>query len=104
MTYVVHPASLEKVQLTNKLTRTQEILQNVALILCTPKGSLPLDREFGTDQSYVDKPPGVARTMLVAEVKEAMELEPRVELVDLSFDHSESGKLTPMVEVKILES
>ena len=34
----------------------EEILQNVRTILATPVGSVPLDRDFGVDMRFIDRP------------------------------------------------
>ena len=39
-------------------TETEEIMQNVAMILATPKFSVPLDRGLGLQMAFLDKPAG----------------------------------------------
>lgn len=105
MTYKVSPADLQHIRL-NETDEVASILQNVAVILATRKGTLPLYRQFGLQQNFVDKPIPVAKAMLYAEVKEAVEeYEPRVEVVGISFEEGTDipGKLIPTVEVKIRE-
>ena len=80
------------------------MLRNVAVIISTPKGSVPQYREFGLDMIWVDKPIPVARTMMVAPVREAvMRWEPRVTEVKVNpvEDPSQPGRLIPTVEVEI---
>lgn len=84
-----------------------EVLQNVRTILVTPRGSVPLDREFGISTGYIGKPVTAAKPALIAEVIEAVErYEPRanVESINLA-ENSESevilGKLTLEVEVSV---
>ena len=80
------------------------VLRNVAVIISTPKGSVPQYREFGLDMIWVDKPIPVARTMMVAPVREAvMRWEPRVTEVKVNpvEDPSQPGRLLPTVEVEI---
>lgn len=81
------------------------ILQNVAMILSTPKGSIPMYRDFGVNIEAVDRPVPVAKVMLRSEVKEAVELyEPRAEVVNVTFeqDREDPSRLIPTVEVEII--
>lgn len=79
-------------------------LRNIAVMLATRKGSVPLYREFGIPWDFVDKPMPVAKAMMVAPVREALERwEPRAAFVDIDFrqDLSRPGQLIPIVEVEI---
>ncbi len=95
-------------ELTNIRLREEnelrEILRNVAVILTTPKGSVPMYRTFGLDMSFLDKPMNVAKNMAVIPVREAIEeWEPRAEYKDMTLmpDPSNPGKLTFTVQIKI---
>lgn len=82
------------------------VLQNIAIILATRKGSVPLYREFGLDQSFLDRPIPVAKPMLYAAAKEAIEtFEPRATVINVAFaeDAAAPGRLRPIVEVEIHE-
>ena len=80
-----------------------EILQNVKTILTTPKGSVPLDRDFGLDTTLLDAPIPVAQARYTGEIVEAVEKdEPRVKVEQVSFDgDGEDGKLNVKVRVSI---
>ena len=54
----------------NEQETVNSVLQNIAVILTTPKGTVPLYRDFGLDMSFVDKPRPVAEVMMVAPVRE----------------------------------
>lgn len=87
----------------NEPDRIRSILQNVAIVLNTWKGSVPLYREFGINPEVVHRPTPVAKAMLQSEIREAVErFEPRVTVVGVTFDENENG-LIPSVEVNILE-
>ena len=46
----------------NEQETVSSVLQNIAVILSTPKGTVPQYRDFGLDNSFVDKPrPGADR-------------------------------------------
>ena len=103
MSYSVSAADLGNIRL-NESETVNAVLQNIALILATPKGSVPMYRDFGLSQEFLDKPIPVAKAMLVAEVREAIEIwEPRASVSDISFSQNalEPGKLDPTVQVEI---
>ena len=80
------------------------MLQNIAVLLATRQGTVPLYREFGLPMRFLDKPTHIARPMMVSEVKEAIErFEPRAAFVRVLFDQDAGvpGKLIPTVEVEI---
>lgn len=79
----------------------KSVLQNVALILNTRKGTVPMFRDFGLKQEFLDKPIEVAETIAYTEITEAIEeYEPRAEVVDISLAKSSNG-LKIIVEVDI---
>ncbi len=83
-------------------TEAKEILQNVRTIIKTTAGSVPLDRRFGVDASYVDKPMEKARAMLVSEILvKVRKYEPRVTVTAVDFTEDIDGILRPKVQVKI---
>lgn len=87
----------------NETDRTRSVLQNVGIVLSTWKGSVPLYRVFGISTEFMHKPVPVAKALLRAEIREAVErFEPRAEVVDVTFVESVDG-LIPTVEVNILE-
>lgn len=80
----------------------EEILQNIRTILSTIKGSVPLDREFGIDASYLDAPTPVAKAMLSSEILQAVrKYEPRAEITKIEFEGDLNGVLKPRIEVRI---
>lgn len=85
-------------------TEHKEILQNVRCIIATVKQSVPLDRAFGIDASFVDKPMVVAQAMFTSEIISAIQkYEPRVEVESVDWSGSIDGILTPKVRVSINE-
>lgn len=80
------------------------VLQNIAVILSTPMGTVPLYREFGLDWSFLDKPRPIAEVLMVAPVREAIQRwEPRARVLNVfpGDDPSRPGSLAPVVEVDI---
>jgi phage baseplate assembly protein W len=82
---------------------TEEVIQNLQMLLATPKYSVPLDREFGVSWEMADKPLNIAKTLLVGEIMDAVEkYEPRAEVTDITFTRDEiTGRIVPRLEVLI---
>jgi len=103
MSYTVSAADLTSVRF-NESDRVSSVLQNIAVILSTPKGSVPLYRTFGVDMTFLDKPSPVAKVMMVPAAREAIqEWEPRAEVLDVVpvEDPARPGKMMPRVKVDI---
>lgn len=104
MSYKVTAADLNNLRL-NETDPVKSVLQNVAIIIATRKGSVPLYREFGLSWAFLDRPIPAAKPMFFAEIKEAVEeFEPRAEVLNVTFaeDPLTPGKLIPTVEVNIV--
>lgn len=105
MSYKVSTADLNTIRL-NETDTVSAVLQNIAIILATRQGSVPLYREFGLTQEFVDKPLPVAKTLLFSEIREAIErFEPRASVIGITFETPKGspGVLIPIVEVNIIE-
>lgn len=103
MSYTISAADLRHIRFNETDTRAS-IVQNIAVILSTPKGSVPLYRDFGITVNVLDRPIPVAEVMMRSDIREAVEKwEPRVTVIGVEFsqDLSEPGKLIPTVEVEI---
>lgn len=102
MAYMVTAFELTNINMTPE-TVVEEVLQNIAMILSTPKFTVPLDRNFGLMEAFVDKPLPVAESLIVGDVMDAIEeYEPRAEVVNVTFLHDpEHGRIVPRVEVNI---
>ena len=103
MRYQVRGADTRVIHLA-ETERTAAALQNIAMILATRKGTVPLYRSFGLSQAFLDRPLPAAKVMMVAEIREAIETwEPRAEFVGVTFseDPARPGVLIPTVEVEI---
>ena len=102
MSYTVSPSNKRKIQF-NVTDPVESVLQNIAVILSTPKGSVPMYRDFGISTDILDRPIPVAKAMMTADIKEAIERwEPRATFVDVDFMEDErNGRLIPTVVVEI---
>jgi len=104
VSYKINATDLANIRF-NDPELVSSVLQNIAVILSTPKGSVPLYREFGLTAVFLDKPMPVAEMMMRAEIREAIEKwEPRAQFVGVTFTEniSQPGALWPTVEVEII--
>lgn len=102
MSYTVSPSNKRKIKF-NVTDPVESVLRNIAVILSTPKGSVPMYRDFGISVDILDRPIPVAKAMMTADIKEAIERwEPRALFISVEFMEDElNGRLIPMVEVEI---
>lgn len=87
-------------------SETAEILQNVKTILSTRKGEVPLHRDFGISWQHIDKPLPVAKSLMQADIIDAIEeFEPRAKVVSVDFEDGANnaldGILRPRVTINI---
>ncbi len=104
MSYKVNATDLTNIRFIETDTLSS-VLQNIAVLLSTPKGSVPQYREFGLSVIMLDKPTPVAKMMMRADVREAIERwEPRAQFVSMTFGEriTQPGTLWPTVEVEII--
>ena len=82
----------------------EEIFQNVRTILTTPKGTVPLLRDFGFSFEHLDKPIHLAQSLTRTEMIEAIERwEPRAK-VEKSAEDAMSGLSRPVITLSIGEN
>ncbi len=82
----------------------EDVLQCVKLLLSTPKGSVPLDRDFGVDWSIVDRPAGEVSQILKAHIaSQIRKYEPRVKVkkVELSGEELPDGRIKVRVLIEV---
>ncbi|ABO49753.1 GPW/gp25 family protein [Desulforamulus reducens MI-1] len=83
---------------------TKEILQNVRMILATPKFSCPMDRDFAWDPDVLDAPMNIVQGKIAQRLVEAIrKYEPRAEIVDVSFEGDINGTFKPVVRVRVAD-
>lgn len=103
MIYKVNSADDYSLELSQN-NKVYSVLQNIALLLNTKRGSVPMYRNFGLPMAFVDKPIDVAETMAFSEISEALEeFEPRAMLKNLYFEKGIDGKMSITVEVSIAD-
>ena len=88
-------------------TGTEEIVQNVKTILATARGTVPLDRAFGVERDFTDRPlPAAMARFTAAVVEEVEKQEPRVKVTGVRWpspaeNEAVEGRLTPVVRIRI---
>lgn len=83
-----------------------EVAQNVRMILTTPKGSVPLDRDFGLDFDVVDQPMPRARALMEVEIVEQVgRYEPRARVLAIRWQEDEpvamDGRARPVITIDV---
>lgn len=81
-------------------SRMEELDRQLALLLSTRVGSLPLERELGIKMDFVDKPPEVAKILYTQEVtKQVAKFIPWVRVRTVTWAYGEQGQLIPKVVI-----
>lgn len=79
------------------------VIQNIANILRTMKKEVPLNRDFGIDSSYIDKPILKIKASLMKDIlNQIEEFEDSVTVKTITFESDING-IYPVVEVEINE-
>jgi phage baseplate assembly protein W len=73
MSKVINTAAIKKITL-NESDTEKSVMQNIAIIIRTRMGTVPLYREFGLYHECVDKPMTVAAPEIIADLREAIEV------------------------------
>jgi phage baseplate assembly protein W len=84
------------------VTGITEVVQNCRTILTTRKGTVPLDRDFGISNDFIDSPMPKVRANAEQDIFSSFKkYEPRVVIkkIDWKADIL-SGKVTPHVEIE----
>lgn len=85
------------------LAKTEE---EVWIVLNTPAGSVPCNRDFGIDMTYMHLPDNVAMSVYASAAAEAIErFVPGLRVVQVTFDEESAGTdgLIPTIEVTSYE-
>ena len=87
-------------------SKAEAITQQLYIIIQSLKGEVPMYRDFGTDHAYKDMPMGVARSMYIGAISEAiLKYQPDVTLTQVNFaNNSDYGKFMKCsIEVTVNE-
>lgn len=102
MRYTIRSDRIYEISL-NETDRTKSILQNLSLLFATRKGTVPMYRDFGLNQTFIDKPQAVAQALALTDVIEAVDkYEPRAKVLSAhTVSDGLSGKTAIIVEIEI---
>lgn len=50
----------------------EELNRKISFLLSTPVGTMPLDREFGVDMTFLDMPSEASKSLYVAEDRKSV--------------------------------
>lgn len=74
--------------------------RQLALLLSTPAGTMPLDREFGINMDLLDMPPETAKSLYTAEVtKKINQFIPAVRVQEVTWTWNNNGTFSPKVVI-----
>lgn len=88
-----------KIRFNYDSPEAEDILRCLETLYSTRQGSQPLDRNFGLNWGFIDKPLPVAQQEYAFEViKKTKEYETRVKVQDVTYEFDEiSGKMKPVI-------
>lgn len=77
-----------------------ELDRQLALLLSTREGTMPLDRAFGLNMDFADMPTEAAKSLYTAEVTEKVsKFIPEVRVQEVTWTGGNTGKLFPKVVI-----
>ena len=82
-----------------------KIAESIRIVLNTPAGSIPSNREFGIDMTYLHLPDNAAKSAFAGAAAEAIErFVPNIRVNQVVFeDGGPPGTLNPLIEVTYYE-
>ena len=85
------------------LTISNDIKERLKLLLTTRIGTVVLDRDFGLDMSFIDKPLPIAKQLYTIEViNKIKKYEPDLKVQKITFQKGDSiEKIVPKVKITI---
>lgn len=91
-----------KMNFEEDIPEIEDIKRNLTSLYSTRAGTIPMDREFGLDNSFVSKPMPVAQNELALEIVEKTErYEPRVTVESVTYvTDSIIGKMVATVHLE----
>ena len=77
-----------------------EILRCLNTLLTTPAGTVPLDRDFGIDNSLLGYSIDVAQSLLAMEIIDKVaKYEPRASVLEIELEPNAEGQVTAKVVI-----
>lgn len=89
-----------KLEYTFSGDKLAELDRQLALLLSTREGTMPLDRDFGIRMDYLDKPPEVVKSLYTADVTKKVPIFiPWVRVYEVTWSHGDQGHIIPKVVI-----
>lgn len=86
--------------LREPLENQDDILRCLNTLLMTPAGTVPLDRDFGIDNSLLGYSIDVAQSLLAVEIIDKVaKYEPRASVLELELEPNAEGQITAKVVI-----
>lgn len=74
--------------------------ESLEVLISTPEGTVPLDRNFGLDQSFLSLPPETAKTLFAQELIEKAEIYiPEISVTEIESQVDNEGNIQPIITV-----
>lgn len=74
--------------------------ESLEVLISTPEGTVPLDRNFGLDQSFLSLPPETAKTLFAQELIEKAEIYiPEISVTEIESQVDSEGNIQPIITV-----
>lgn len=84
----------------DELEDQDDVMRCLRNLILTPAGSVPLDRDFGIDQSFLGQPLNVAQNTLAVEIMDkAARYEPRAVVLEVRLASSIDGQIKAEVVI-----
>lgn len=82
------------------MTEQEDVLRCLRTLIMTPAGTVPLDRDFGIDNSLLGYPADVAQNLLAVEIiQKVMKYEPRASVQEVELESTPDGLTTAKVVI-----
>lgn len=86
--------------LREPMAEQDDILRCLNTLLMTPAGTVPLDRDFGIDNSLLGYPMDVAQSLLAIEIIDKVtRYEPRASVLEVELEPNAEGQITAKVVI-----
>lgn len=74
--------------------------ESLEVLISTPEGTVPLDRNFGLDQSFLSLPPETAKTLFAQELTEKAEIYiPEISVTEVESQVDSNGNIQSIITV-----
>lgn len=84
-----------------EIPEAEEILRCIRNLIMTPVGTVPLNRDFGIDQSILGLPIDAAQSLLAVEIIDKVErYEPRVSVSEVELIANIDGQIIAKVVIE----